>query len=162
VTALTCTRKSRTSRPSALDEVRAGLLVFERTLLDVVPEVYRELEDALAATWPGTAFRVGPFLRFGTWIGGDRDGNPLVTAEVTRAALDRQRALAIRRLSADAATLWRELSASIEADRARMDGGSAPLRTLHASELWREKLGFVAARLEAARSVRSSSRRSAR
>ncbi len=166
VAALACTRKSRTSRPSPLDEVRAGLQVFERTLLDVVPEVYRELEDALAAAWPGADFRVGPFLRFGTWIGGDRDGNPFVTAEVTRAALDRQRALAIRRLAADAAALWRglsasiegapeqavaELTASIEADRARMDGGSAPLRTLHAAELWREKLAFVAARLEAAR-----------
>jgi phosphoenolpyruvate carboxylase len=166
VAALACTRKSRTSRPSPLDEVRAGLQVFERTLLDVVPEVYRELEDALAAAWPGAAFRVGPFLRFGTWIGGDRDGNPFVTAEVTRAALDRQRALAIRRLTADAAALWRglsasiagapddvvaELTASIEADRGRMDGGATPLRTLHAAELWREKIGFVAARLEAAR-----------
>ncbi len=166
IAALACTRKSRTTRPSPLDEVRSGLEVFERTLLDVVPEVYRELEETLAAAWPEATFRVGPFLRFGTWIGGDRDGNPFVTPEVTRAALDRQRALAIRRLAADAAGLWRalsasvagapgeairELSASIEADRARMEGGQAPLRTLRAEELWREKLGFVAARLEAAR-----------
>lgn len=166
IAALACTRKSRTTRPSPLDEVRSGLEVFERTLLDVVPEVYRELEETLAAAWPEASFRVGPFLRFGTWIGGDRDGNPFVTPEVTRAALDRQRALAIRRLAADAGALWRalsasvagapadavrELSGSIEADRARMGGGQAPLRTLRAEELWREKLGFVAAQLEAAR-----------
>ncbi len=166
IAALACTRKSRTAHPTPLDEVRAGLQVFERTLLEVVPDVYRELEDALGAAWPEARFRVGPFLRFGTWIGGDRDGNPFVTAEVTRAALERQRALALRRLSADAAALWRalsasasaapaevaaELRASVEADRARFEGGAAPFRTLHAGELWREKIAFAAARLEAAR-----------
>jgi phosphoenolpyruvate carboxylase len=166
IAALACTSKSRTARPTPIDEIRAGLQVFERTLLDVVPEVYRELEDALGASWPEARFRVGPFLRFGSWIGGDRDGNPFVTAEVTRAALERQRTLALRRLSADASALWRALSASvsaappevaadlrasIEADRARFEGGAAPFRTLHAAELWREKLAFAAARLEAAR-----------
>jgi phosphoenolpyruvate carboxylase len=112
VTALAATRKSRSDRPSALDEVRAGLIVFERTLLDAVPAVYRSLARGLASAWPGQAFRVPPFLRFGTWIGGDRDGNPFVTAEVTRAALERHRSLALRRHIDDVRGLLSELSAS--------------------------------------------------
>jgi phosphoenolpyruvate carboxylase len=168
VTGLVSTRGSRSTRPTPHDEVRAGLRFFERTLLDAVPEVYRALDDALAARWPGTAFRVGPFLRFGTWIGGDRDGNPFVTAEVTRAAFERQRQVALARYAADVGALWRELSASageahpgalapleasIAADVAR---GVAPVarRAMRGDERWREKLEHVAARLEAAR-VRS-------
>ncbi|HVI94451.1 MAG TPA: phosphoenolpyruvate carboxylase [Anaeromyxobacter sp.] len=166
VSAIVSTRSARTSRPTPLDEIRSGLLVFERTLLDVVPRVYRELARGLRDAYPGAAFRVGPFLRFGTWIGGDRDGNPSVTAEVTRAALERQRAVALARYAADVAELWRELSAaapvhraealaeleaSIAADRARGIAPALATRALREDERWREKLRFVAARLEAAR-----------
>lgn len=167
VTALASTGAARTARPAPLDEIRAGLLVFERTLLDAVPAIYRALARELEAAWPGAGLRVPPFLRFGTWIGGDRDGNPYVTAEVTRTALERQRAVALARLSQDAAALWWELScapprgapagaldeleASIAADRDR--GGDLPLtfRSLRADERWREKLRYVHARLAGAR-----------
>jgi phosphoenolpyruvate carboxylase len=163
VAALVATSEARAVRPSARDEVRAGTAVFERTLLEAVPAVYRALEDGLAAAFPGVPFRVGPFLRFGTWIGGDRDGNPNVTAEVTRAALERQRAVALKAHQADAAALERELSvahphgadeleASLEADRARLPAVAAVARALHAAEPWREKLRYVGARLAAARS----------
>jgi phosphoenolpyruvate carboxylase len=133
----------------------------------VTPGLYRSLETELAAAWPGHAFRVGPFLRWGTWVGGDRDGNPLVTAEVTRAALERQRALALGRHLADAAALHRELSVatgagagglaelarSLEGDRQRLpETAAAAARGLLTPEPWREKLRFVAARLERARS----------
>ncbi len=166
VTALAVTRNSRTARPTALDEVRAGLVVFERTLLEAVPAVYRSLERGLAEQWPGVAFRIPPFLRFGTWIGGDRDGNPFVTAEVTRAALERQRALVLARHAADVRALLGELSAStgglsgagldeleasIAADRERFPELPASSRPLREDERWREKLRFMAARLEAAR-----------
>jgi phosphoenolpyruvate carboxylase len=167
ITALVATRSSRTTRPTALDEVRAGLMVFEQSLLEAVPAVYRSLERALAERWPGTAFRVPPFLRFGTWIGGDRDGNPFVTAEVTRAALERQRTLALERHVRDVRRLLGELSpstsalpapardeleASIAADRERLPAPTAADRALRDDERWREKLRFMAARLEAARS----------
>jgi len=166
VMALAATRGSRTARPSPLDEVRAGLRVFERTLLDAVPAVYRELSDRLAAAWPGAHLRVPPFLRFGSWIGGDRDGNPFVSAEVTRYALERHRALALTRHAADAHALWRELSAALPeaagAARAALDAsiaadrdllGDPPLatRALRLDERWREKLRYVRLRLEAAR-----------
>src|SRR5437660_1482434 len=66
----------RADRPSVLDEVRQGLDVVESSLLDVIPRVYRELEAALRRVYPGRTWRVPAFLRFGSWIGGDRDGNP--------------------------------------------------------------------------------------
>jgi phosphoenolpyruvate carboxylase len=166
VSALAATRKSRMARPTPYDELKSGLLVFERTLLDAVPAVYRGLSRALAASWPGARFRIGPFLRFGTWIGGDRDGNPFVTADVTRAALERQRALVLGRYAADVRALWWALSAarigppagalaelevSIDADRERLgDAPDAP-KTLRADERWREKLRYMRARIQAAR-----------
>jgi phosphoenolpyruvate carboxylase len=167
VAALASTGVARTARPTPLDEIKSGLLVFERTLLDAVPAVYRALERELEAAWPGAGLRVPPFLRFGTWIGGDRDGNPFITAEVTRTALERQRAVALARYGQDVAALWWEISAapppgapagaldeleaSIAADRERLGELPSVMRSLRADERWREKLRQMAARLEAAR-----------
>jgi phosphoenolpyruvate carboxylase len=166
VMALFATGHARTARPTPDDEVRAGLLFFDQTLLDAVPAIYRELERCLEREWPGAALRVPPFLRFGTWIGGDRDGNPYVNADVTRAALERHRALALARHAADVSALWRELSAarvagtrgaieeleaSIAADRERLPEPPAATRALREDERWREKLRFMSARIAAAR-----------
>ncbi|WP_231495962.1 phosphoenolpyruvate carboxylase [Cellulomonas sp. HZM] len=77
----------RQSKPTVLDEVRTVLSIFESTLSDVMPAVYRRLDDWLLQDAAGTTAPVArPFARLGSWIGGDRDGNPNVTAEVTRAA----------------------------------------------------------------------------
>ena len=161
---LDCTEEARAARPTPLDEVRAGLDVFERTLLDVTPAVIRELEDSLARYYPAERFEVGPFLRWGTWIGGDRDGHPGVTAEVTRAALDRYRTAAIRRALRDVAELGRELSvsadrvnaaglreleAALDEDRARSPDVAARARRTGLREPWREKLRFMRLRLDA-------------
>ena len=67
-----------------LDEVRSGAAVFDETLFRLAPTVYRALDQALQADASGRAAPLAPaFLRFGSWIGGDRDGNPFVTAAVT-------------------------------------------------------------------------------
>src|SRR5690349_12418452 len=105
VLALSATEDSRVRRPTPLDEVENMLDVFRRSLLEVTPRVYRTLEDRLG-------WRLPTFLRWGTWVGGDRDGNPNVTAAVTRAALSRQRAVAIRSYLADVEQLGRGLSIS--------------------------------------------------
>ncbi|MFC8191962.1 phosphoenolpyruvate carboxylase [Cellulomonas sp. NPDC057328] len=77
----------RAEKPTVLDEVETVLSIVDATLADVLPQVYRRLDDWLLAADAGTtAPVVQPFARLGTWIGGDRDGNPNVTAEVTRAA----------------------------------------------------------------------------
>ena len=77
----------RTTRPTPLDEVRTAMSIFDQTLFEVVPRVYRMLDDALLGADAGRAPAEAPaFMRLGSWIGGDRDGNPFVTAETTRAA----------------------------------------------------------------------------
>ncbi|MFF2370747.1 phosphoenolpyruvate carboxylase [Agromyces sp. NPDC058110] len=77
----------RTTRPTPLDEVRTAMGVFDQTLFEVVPQVYRSIDDRLQPASAGRATPVAPaFLRLGSWIGGDRDGNPFVTAETTREA----------------------------------------------------------------------------
>ena len=68
-----------------LDEVRTAMAAFDETLFRVVPALYRSLDLALGGPQAGrAASAAAPFLRFGSWIGADRDGNPFVTAEVTR------------------------------------------------------------------------------
>ncbi len=73
-------------RPTPLQEVRRGLTIAPR-LWEVVPEIYGDMRRALAAAYPGTEFRLPLFLKFGSWIGGDRDGHPHVTTEVTSQTL---------------------------------------------------------------------------
>ena len=71
----------RVSAPSPLDEVRSAMALFDESLFVVVPRVYRAMSAALGS---GATANVPAYLAFGSWIGGDRDGNPRVTAEVTR------------------------------------------------------------------------------
>jgi phosphoenolpyruvate carboxylase len=80
----------RPRRPSVLEEVEVGLY-FAATLWEVAPEIYAELDRALGKIYPGSSFRLPPFLGFGSWIGGDRDGNPFVSARVTELTLVRMR-----------------------------------------------------------------------
>ena len=86
----------RAISPTVLDEVRAGLVYFSSTLLHVVPRIYRDLEEALLRSFPEADFNVPAFLSFGSWMGGDRDGNPNVTPEVTAATLGIMREAALR------------------------------------------------------------------
>lgn len=90
------TDELRAGKPTVLDEVRNGMYYFHETLFHVLPEVYQELERCLNKYYPGHDWHVPTYLRFGSWIGGDRDGNPAVTAEVTWETLRMQRKLAVR------------------------------------------------------------------
>lgn len=76
----------RPSRPTVLQEVRRGLSIAPR-LWEVVPEIYLDLRRALAECYPDADFQLPLFLKFGSWIGGDRDGHPHVTTDVTRKTL---------------------------------------------------------------------------
>jgi len=162
VLALYATEDARARRPTPLDEVEYALDVFRRSLLDVTPRIYRTIEERVRARF-GATWRVPPFLRWGTWIGGDRDGNPNVTAQVTRATFARQRALVLGRYLDDVVVLGRSLSVSelrargpidelvhsLAQDRERMPEVAAHARARTAHEPWREKLWYVQARLRA-------------
>ncbi|MEU5883158.1 phosphoenolpyruvate carboxylase [Spirillospora sp. NPDC047279] len=78
----------RHAQMDPLDEVRTAMAAFDETIFRVVPRIYRSLDTALDPGATGARPpRVRPYLRFGSWIGGDRDGNPYVTAQVTREAV---------------------------------------------------------------------------
>jgi phosphoenolpyruvate carboxylase len=111
----------RAVSPTVLDEVRAGLVYFQSTLVDVVPRLYRELEDAVEDVFPGGGIVVPPFLSFGSWIGGDRDGNPNVTPGVTRQTLDLMRTTALAFLERRVQRLAERVSVSSRV------AGAAPL-----------------------------------
>lgn len=113
LTLLWQTDQVRVTRPTPLDEVETGIFFFDRTLFDVVPSIYRDLERALEKYYPGEQFTIPPFLRFSTWIGGDRDGNSTVTNDVTLDTLGLHRAAALRRYAADVTNLTPVLSSSV-------------------------------------------------
>ena len=113
VTALWTTSRSRTAKPRVTDEVRTGLYYFDVTLWDVIPQIYRTMAEALAKYYPSLTVPER-FLSFGSWIGGDRDGNPNVTAEVTTETLRLHRGLALERQRQQARLLDRSLSMSDE------------------------------------------------
>ncbi|MFH8249689.1 phosphoenolpyruvate carboxylase [Microbacterium sp. B2969] len=77
----------RAEKPAPTDEVRAVMEIFDETMYTSIPHVYRRIDDALQGPAAGSrAPIVRPFVRIGSWVGGDRDGNPFVTSSVTRKA----------------------------------------------------------------------------
>lgn len=91
------TDELRDRKPTVIDEVRNGLYYFDETLFDVLPEIYHELERCLNKYYPQEKWHVPSFLKFGSWIGGDRDGNPSVRANVTWETLGLHRQLALQK-----------------------------------------------------------------
>ncbi len=90
ITSLWQTEETRSYDITPMDEVTNGLFYFTQILQHTIPAFYRELEQALSDTYPTLVDNIPSFLQFGSWIGGDRDGNPFVTAEVTWATMKRQ------------------------------------------------------------------------
>jgi phosphoenolpyruvate carboxylase len=83
LTTLWQTDEMRASRLTVDEEVRNALYFFDRTIMEVLPWLHEDLEDALEESFPGHRFELPPFLTYRSWVGGDRDGNPSVTPEVT-------------------------------------------------------------------------------
>ncbi|MBL9215486.1 MAG: phosphoenolpyruvate carboxylase [Opitutaceae bacterium] len=98
IVSLWLTDRNRTERPEVTDEARTGLWYFDRTLFRLLPQLHADLQEALDRHFPGvTAPR--RWLSFGSWIGGDRDGNPGVTAAVTAEVLRMNRGMAIKKFA---------------------------------------------------------------
>jgi phosphoenolpyruvate carboxylase len=104
------TGELRLVKPTVPQEVFWGLHFFNETLFEAVPDLLEKLERALAHAYPQERFQVPAFFQFGSWIGGDRDGNPFVTNEVTRGTLLENRLAALRRYRRRLAELVRALS----------------------------------------------------
>lgn len=106
------TDELRDRKPTVIDEVRNGLFYFDETLFDVLPEVYNELERCLKKYYPDHPWHVPSFLKFGSWIGGDRDGNPSVTSKFTWQTLIMHRQLVLRKYKESLEDLRDKLSFS--------------------------------------------------
>lgn len=110
VEALWQTSILRRTRLKVIDEVANGISYYDQTFLCELPRLYAALEDDMRREFPGWTGRVPPFLRTGSWIGGDRDGNPYVTAEVLGQALHMQSSRALAHYLAELHQLGAELS----------------------------------------------------
>lgn len=114
---LLATDEVRAQRLEVIDEVRNGLHYLAGTIWDAVPALYRDLASAMRERFPNEAGSLSVcdlpcFLRYRSWIGGDRDGNPKVTGELTRAALGEMRASAVGKHLEGLESIYQELSVS--------------------------------------------------
>ncbi|HET9346204.1 MAG TPA: phosphoenolpyruvate carboxylase [Candidatus Limnocylindrales bacterium] len=193
ITLLWRTADLRAVTPSPLDEVRTALAFFDETLFSVVPRVLRATDAALDATgkvgrgrragstpdeaadtgWTGTRPPLVPaFLRWGSWIGGDRDGNPTVTAEITERTLRIHADHVLRGYEAVATRLAQTIAA-VTPDASEADPSPSPAARAMATRLardaellpeldrqlgrrfprepYRQRFGFVAERLRRTR-----------
>lgn len=161
LTAFWQTDLTRVRRPSVMEEVENGLSFFVRTLWSLTPRLYRDVQEALRATYPELGDEVPIFLRFGSWIGGDRDGNPRVTAEVTAQTLQRHRQVALSLhlqqardlfialgVSTRQAPVSSSLAQALAEAEARWPALQEPLSRLSPYEAYRRWIGVIAWRLE--------------
>ncbi len=155
------TEAVRPSKPTVYDEIENSLYYFRESIFTCLPEIYRDLENAIKHAYPearGQALKLPNIVRFGTWVGGDRDGNPFVTPEITRNALRMQQIEVLseyaRRVdqlskvlthSSDQVELSDEFEGSMERDRIRL---TKYLGKKHLKEPYRRKLSLVKLRLE--------------
>src|SRR5215813_5130467 len=156
------TDEVRHTQPTVLDEVNHGLYYFDATLFNAAPALLDELERQLEENFPGAKLRDGATpLRFGSWIGGDRDGNPFVTPEITWETLRLQQRLVLRKYRDSVASLSRrlsessrfapstdELSESLKEDAVALPAVAAEVAARNAEEPYRQKLSYIYTRIE--------------
>ncbi len=127
------TGELRLAKPTVEQELAWGLYFVSENLFEVVPELVDKLERALRQAYPADGFEVPPFFQLGSWIGGDRDGNPFVTTEVTRRTLFDNRIASLRRYRQRVADLLRTLSVTERATPIAPEFRDALARELAAS-----------------------------
>jgi len=157
------TGELRREKPTVTQEIAWGLHFFEETLYDGVPRLLENLEQALATHYPGVDFEIPALFRFGSWIGGDRDGHPYVDDAAAREAIGAHREAALQRLERRARQLLRTLSVAehrleitpafrVALERALAASGTAQaIVRRNPGEPFRQYLACVLRRLEATR-----------
>ncbi len=159
ITLLWQTDELRRRRQTVLDEVDNGLFYLDEILFDVLPETLLRFHKLLEMSYE-KKMPFAPFLRFGSWIGGDRDGNPFVTHEVTREAIRRQKDVLLRKYIGVLGELVEELSQSyhlvsaskklldsIELDKEGLPIFSQALKEKSLHEPYRKKISFMQRKL---------------
>ena len=155
ILALWQTGMLRNSRLNVLDEVSNGLTYYDYTFLDQLPKIYRAIEDRLeemSGDSPGQP--LASFLQIGSWIGGDRDGNPFVTADVLSKTVQRQGAKAFSFYFKELHRLGAEMSMSaalvnVSVGLQNLDEQSPDTSLHRANEPYRRAISGVYARLAA-------------
>ena len=153
------TDELRRSQPTPIDEARSVIYYFDEIFREVAADLFDELDHQLGrldVTLPPEATP----LHFGTWVGGDRDGNPFVIAETTIEVLEMQHEHAVRELIRAIEELSFELSPSdrittvspdlltaLDADAADLPGVHARFSRLSAGEAYRQKCAYIHQRL---------------
>ena len=148
------TRVLRSVRLTVADEIENGLAYYEDTFLREIPRLYAELEDQLATAWSTAPPAMPSVLRMGSWIGGDRDGNPYVTHEVTRHAMKRHATVAFDYYLRQTHALGAELSMSrrlvtVSPEVEQLAAESPDTSDHRADEPYRKALTGIYARLAA-------------
>ena len=108
------TGELRLEKPTVEQEIIWGLHFFEQSLFKRVSETHEKLKWALSLSYPGKNFLIPPFFKFGSWIGGDRDGNPYVTNNVTKESLLKNRQIILNYYIESIEILVEKLSVSRE------------------------------------------------
>ncbi|HYU99192.1 MAG TPA: phosphoenolpyruvate carboxylase [Pyrinomonadaceae bacterium] len=166
ITALWQTDEVRRRPPTVRDEIKMGLDYYSGCLIDMLPNLYEEFADALREEYECelTAHDLPTFLQFGSWIGGDRDGNPFVTAASTRDALHMARQVILDHYLAVSSELMDRLSPSerqvsvtqalshaVKQYAQRMPWVAAINKTRSPEEIYRSYLDYILERLRTTR-----------
>ena len=159
---LVASDKVRASRPTVIDEVENGLHYLRNAIWETVPRIHNDVADAIERHY-NQKVEVPVFLKYRSWIGGDRDGNPNVTAEITRETFSMHRRTALARYREDLRLLRRDLSLSdlqlkipdllyesIQLDEQSLSLNAHDTRQF-VREPFRRKISFMMQRIELAR-----------
>ena len=154
------TDEVRSSRLTVIDEARNILFYFGQTLCAITPRLYDDLRQALTEFYPGEQFEIPTFLRYGSWVGGDRDGNPTVTLDNTDTIVAMHRRLILEEYIHDIEPLRERLSESIHyspaspelVDSLNYDSVALPeiaaqLFPRRQFEFYRQKIDYILTRL---------------
>ncbi|HEX6804350.1 MAG TPA: phosphoenolpyruvate carboxylase, partial [Terriglobales bacterium] len=162
ITALWQTDEVRVQKPLVTDEIRMGLDHYPMSIFESLPRIYAEMRDSFQEVYGMQlcADQVPNVLAFGSWIGGDRDGNPFVTVESTREALERARNTILAHYLAELQRVVEQISPSckqvgisnelqqrLAQYEQQMGEEPARLARISSTELYRKFLNYVSVRL---------------
>ncbi len=149
--ALWQTEEIREQKIGPLHEVETALYYFDRTIFETAANFYETFDAELARTFPGVT-RTRQFLTFANWAGGDRDGNPFVTPDISRTAMQRQHAAVMDFYRRECLALSREIThADAEEDLSVPHNRAQTSGTYQPYELFRSRIGLLRRKLSEGR-----------